>query len=99
MLSKVPPKPKYIIEYTNKFDKDLQKLIKRGYDTKLLYSVIEDLSMSGKLPTNYKPHKLKGEYAGAWECHIKPDWLLVWKQNDNELVLLMLATGTHSDLF
>ena len=46
-----------------------------------------------------KPHKLSGDYVGCWECHIKPDWLLVWEQNDTELVLLMTNTGTHSDIF
>ena len=46
-----------------------------------------------------KPHKLSGDYVGCWECHIKPDWLLVWEQNDTELVLLMTNTGPHSDIF
>ena len=46
-----------------------------------------------------KPHKLSGDYVGCWECHIKPDWLLVWEQNDTELVLHMTNTGTHSDIF
>ncbi|MGC4129045.1 MAG: type II toxin-antitoxin system YafQ family toxin [Bergeyella sp.] len=54
---------------------------------------------TGTLPAKYKPHKLSGNYAGCWECHIKPDWLLIWKQNDNELILLLMDTGTHSDLF
>ena len=51
------------------------------------------------LPKEYKPHKLSGNRLGQWECHIKPDWLLVWEQNDNKLTLLMLNTGTHSDIF
>jgi mRNA interferase YafQ len=92
-------KHKYSIEYTNKFDRDLKKIIKRGYDISLLHSVIDKLATTGNLPANYKQHKLKGDYAGTWECHIKPDWLLVWRQNDDKLILLMLATGTHSDLF
>jgi mRNA interferase YafQ len=92
-------KYKYSIEYTNKFDKDLKKIIKRGYDTNLIKSVIDQLATHGKLPASYKPHKLKGDYLGAWECHIKPDWLLVWRQDNDKLILLMLATGTHSDLF
>lgn len=57
------------------------------------------LQESGQLPVNYKPHKLSGNYKECWECHIKPDWLLIWKQNDKELTLLLLDTGTHSDLF
>ena len=51
------------------------------------------------LPPKYRPHKLSGNYSNCWECHIKEDWLLVWLQNDNELTLLFINTGTHSDLF
>lgn len=54
---------------------------------------------SGSLPAKYKPHKLSGKYHGYWECHIQPNWLLVWEQNDNELRLILIDTGTHSDLF
>lgn len=57
------------------------------------------LAETGTLPTHYKPHKLSGKYNGCWECHIKSDWLLVWMQNDKELVLLFTNTGTHADLF
>ncbi len=57
------------------------------------------LARDGKLPAKYRPHKLSGNYSGYWECHIAPDWLLVWDQNDNELTMLMLNTGTHADLF
>ena len=45
------------------------------------------------------PHKLAGEYAGCWECHMQPDWLLIWRQNDLELELILVDTGSHSDLF
>jgi mRNA interferase YafQ len=89
----------YTIQYSNKFRKDIKRAIKRGYDISLLEGAIELLQKDGKLPEQYKPHKLSGKYAGLYECHIKPDWLLVWDQNDNELILLFLATGTHSDLF
>lgn len=65
----------------------------------LLRDVMALLSENGVLPSEYKPHKLSGKYNGLWECHIKPDWLLVWKQNDKELILLFTNTGTHSDLF
>ncbi len=89
----------YTIQYSNKFRKDLKRAIKRGYDISLLEKVIELLQKEGTLPEQYKPHKLSGKYAGLNECHIKPDWLLVWDQNDKDLILLFLATGTHSDLF
>jgi mRNA interferase YafQ len=89
----------YTITTTNKFDKSLKLCKKRNYDLSLLQVVIDILQKEGKLPQKYKSHKLSGNYQDCWECHIKPDWLLVWKQNDTELILLLLDTGTHSDLF
>jgi len=89
----------YQLTTTNKFDKSLKLCKKRGYDLTLLQKVIDLLLETGKLPAKYKPHKLTGNFKDCWECHIKTDWLLIWKQNDNELVLLLLDTGTHSDLF
>ena len=65
-----------------------------------LETVIRLLSERGELPAIYQPHKLVGRpWAGYWECHIESNWLLVWDQNDTELVLLLMDTGTHSDLF
>lgn len=64
-----------------------------------LRNVIHLLSQTGKLPQQYNPHKLSGNRIGQWECHIRPDWLLVWKQDDAGLTLLMLNTGTHADVF
>ena len=61
--------------------------------------VIQLLERDGKLPAEYRPHVLHGERKGQWECHIQPDWLLIWNQHDNELELLMLNTGKHSELF
>jgi len=89
----------YSLTTTNRFNKSLKLCKKRGYDLSLLQIVIDLLLVDGKLPNQYKPHKLSGNYKDCWECHIKPDWLLVWKQNDTELILLLLDTGTHSDLF
>jgi mRNA interferase YafQ len=65
----------------------------------LLKEVIDILSKKGELPKKYRAHKLSGNYKNCWECHIKPDWLLIWQQNDSEFVLLFMETGTHSDLF
>ena len=65
----------------------------------LLKEVIRILSEEGKLPTTYHAHTLQGKYKDLWECHIQPDWLLVWEQNDKEFILYFLSTGTHSDLF
>ena len=89
----------YSIITTNQFEKDLKRCKKRGLNLNLLQEAMQLLSESGALPEKYKSHKLSGNYANCWECHIKPDWLLVWKQNDNELILLFTNTGTHSDLF
>lgn len=89
----------YKIITTKKFEKSLKLCQKRNFDLKLLKTVVDLLQENGKLPQKYKSHKLSGNYADCWECHIKPDWLLIWKQNDAELVLLFMNTGTHSDLF
>lgn len=89
----------YFISFTKNFNKDVERCRKRGYNMAKLRSVLDILIETGSVPPQYKPHKLSGNREGEWECHISPDWLLVWKQNDQELTLLMLNTGTHSDLF
>ena len=65
----------------------------------LLKSAVRLLVTTGTLPATYQPHKLTGNFAGCWECHLKTDWLMIWEQNDTELTLLFTGTGTHSDLF
>ena len=90
---------KYTIVATNNFKKDLKKCAKRGWSLTLLNDVVDLLAENGTLPRKYKPHMLTGRYKGCWECHIQPDWLLVWQQNDTELILLFTNTGTHVDLF
>ena len=92
-------KNKYIVKYTNKFSKDLKLIKKRGYDIKLLEKIVKMLANGEKLPIKNKDHALKGKYIGHRECHITPDWLLVYRIIDNELILLLTNTGTHSDLF
>lgn len=89
----------YVVESTGKFERDIKRCKKRNYDINLLLSVVEILKETGTLPPLYRPHKLSGQYEGLWECHIKGDWLLIWKQNDTELILLLTDTGTHADLF
>ena len=90
---------KYTLRFTGEFKRSLKKCLKRGYDERHLTDVLSILATKGRLPEKYRPHMLHGQYAGYWECHITPDWLLIWTQNDNELVLVMTDTGTHSDLF
>lgn len=90
---------KYTLIYTGEFKRNVKKCVKRGYDLTLLQNVISILQMKGELPKEYSPHKLMGNYKGYWECHVMPDWLLPWKQNDKELILTLYKTGTHSDIF
>ena len=89
----------YTIRYTGEFKRQMKLCQKRGYDMELLRKVITALASEGKLPANYSPHLLHGNRKGQWECHIQPDWLLAWEQHDKELLLILLNTGTHSDLF
>ncbi len=89
----------YELITTGRFKKDLKTAIKRGYDVNLLDSII-DLLVKGKaLPEKHKDHALFGNWAGHRECHITPDWLLIYKIEDSILVLTLTRTGTHSDLF
>ena len=89
----------YTIKTTNSFDRDMARCIKRGYPMDDLRKVMSLLERDGSLPSEYKPHKLHGARKSQWECHIQPNWLLIWEQHDRELILVMLNTGTHSDLF
>ena len=90
---------KYGVKFSTRFKKDMKLVQKRGYNQKLLYEVIEKLANGEKLEEKYKDHQLAGDYSGFRECHIQPDWLLVYQYHDDELLLLLFRTGTHSDLF
>lgn len=87
------------IRYSTKFKKDYKTIIKRGYDPQLLQDVLSILSSEQPLPLRYKDHGLSGCYEGHRECHITPDWLLIYKIEQNILTLTLTRTGTHSDLF
>lgn len=87
------------IRYEATFRKDFKRIVKRGYDIRLLEEVIEILASGNLLPEKYKDHKLSGDYKDFRECHITPDWLLIYQINDNELILYLTRTGTHRDLF
>lgn len=84
---------------SNQFKKDLKLAKKRGYELDRLSYVINRLAAGETLEAKYRDHSLSGRYAGFRECHIDPDWLLVYQIRDDELVLLLTRTGTHSDLF
>ncbi len=83
--------------YTKSFEKDIKITIKRGKDLEKLKKIIELLVIKNPLPTKYKDHKLIGNFVGRRECHIEPDWLLIYKINEDSIIFE--RTGTHSDLF
>lgn len=89
----------YKIVLTNKFKRDLKRCEKRGFPMKEFQRVADLLAVNNQLPPKYRQHKLTGNYEGRWECHIKADWLLVWEEHENELILLLTDTGAHADLF
>ena len=90
---------KYIIKPTNKFQRDLKRVQKRGYDLNLLKEIINKLANGETLPEKNKDHFLTSYYTGKRECHITPDWLLIYEIDGENLFLYLTRTGTHSDLF
>ena len=90
---------KYNIRPTVKFQKDLKRIQRRGYNIVLLTEIIKKLAAGEALPAKNKDHNLSGDYIGCRECHITPDWLLIYELVDDELILYLTRTGTHSDLF
>lgn len=90
---------KYQLKPTSKFKQDLKTATKRGYNIQLLKDVLEILAAGEALPEKYKDHNLQGNYKGCRECHITPDWLLIYEVSETQLILYLTRTGTHSDLF
>ena len=90
---------KYTVKPTTKFQKDLKRAQKRGYDIKLLTDIIKKLANGKTLPEKNRDHSLGGSFAGCRECHITPDWLLIYEIAEQELILYLMRTGSHSDLF
>ena len=89
----------YKIKFTSAFKKSYKRMQKRGLDISLLDIVIDILRRGEKLPEEYRDHVLKGKYKGFHECHIKPDWLLVYLVEEDIVTITLIDTGTHSDLF
>ena len=89
----------YQIQITNKFKKSLNLSYRRDLDLKLLKEIIHTLAKGEKLDAKYHAHTLEGYKTVIWECHVKPDWLLLWHQIDETLILILLDTGSHSDIF
>lgn len=87
------------IKYTNRFRKGLKLSVKRGLDLSLLEKIINQLMLRQPLEPKHKDHELKGEWQGFRECHIQPDWLLIYLIEDDILTLTLVDTGSHADLF
>lgn len=77
----------------------MRRLLKEGYDLRTLERIIDRLTAGETLGATYRDHELKGQFAGIRECHIAPDWLLLYQRDQGHLLLFLLRTGTHSRLF
>lgn len=88
----------YEIHYTTRFMKDFKVISKRNYDLRLLKQIITLLTETGIVPEKYNPHQLKGKYSDSMECHIQPDWLLIWiiDEENNEIWLIREEQGMPS---
>ncbi len=87
------------IYFHTRFKKDVKHAKKRGLPLSELYTVIEMLADDIPLPEKYRDHALTGNFSGLRECHIRPDWLLIYRLHENELILSLTRTGTHAELF
>lgn len=90
---------KYELVLTGKFKKGLKLAKKRGLDIKLLEDIVDKLQNGIPLEEKHRDHELKGKFKGFRECHIQPDWLLMYLIEDDVLVLTLVDAGTHSDMF
>ena len=90
---------KYEIRFTNQFKRDLKLAKKQGKDTEKLLNIIGKLSNGEPLEEKYRDHILTGDYKGCRECHVEPDWLLVYEIFNDILVLMVYRAGSHSELF
>lgn len=92
-------KTKYEVRLSAQFKRDLKLARKQGKNVDKLYDVIGMLAMGEKLDARHRDHNLSGRYEGYRECHVEPDWLLVYKLEDDVLILLLYRISTHSELF
>lgn len=90
---------KYKVEFTNQFKKDLKLARKQDKNLDKLFKAIEILANGDRLDEKYHDHDLTGNYKGVRECHVEPDWLLIYEIRDNVLVLMLYRLGSHSELF
>ena len=90
---------KYDVQFTNQFKRDLKLAKKQSKNLDKLFDVIDILANGGKLDEKYQDHELTGKYKGSRECHIEPDWLLIYEIRGDVLVLMLYRSGSHSELF
>lgn len=89
----------YKVVVSSRFRKDYIRVTKRGYNLDLIGKVVAILEAGEALPSEYRDHKLVGDYAGSRECHITSDWLLIYEIDEAQSIVYLARTGTHSDLF
>ena len=87
------------IKYTRQMERDLDRMKRQGKDIRKLAAVVTQLAARQSLPSKNRDHKLKGKWSDFRECHIEPNWLLMYRIIEDRLILLCAATGTHDDLF
>ncbi|MDO4754058.1 MAG: type II toxin-antitoxin system YafQ family toxin [Bacillota bacterium] len=89
----------YQVKFTRAFKKSYKLMKKRGLDLTLLEQVVDELRLGKQLDEKYQDHPLRGKFQGFRECHIKPDWLLIYLIEDDILTLTLVDTGSHTDIF
>lgn len=89
----------YEVRFTNQFKKDIKLAQKQGKDIEKLFSVVNILASGEPLPAKFRDHDLTGDYKGCRECHIEPDWLLIYEKDNGLLILMLNRVGSHSELF
>ena len=85
------------VKVTGRFKRDLRRVSKQGRNLGMLQKVVDTLVAGDALAEHHRPHRLKGIWKPCWECHIQPDWLLVWDEDDDCIILI--RTGSHAELF
>ena len=88
---------KFSLKSTKAFEKDMKRISKSGKDLQKLQKIVAAIANAEGLAAKHRPHKLSGNWAGAWECHVEPDWLLIWYQTEDTIILE--RTGSHANLF
>lgn len=89
----------YEIKTSNQYNRDVKRAVRRGLDIEKLLEVVRYLRQGETLPEKHRNHLLHGDYKGYWECHITPDWLLLYEKDTEIRIISLYRTGTHADIF